>query len=68
MRNIICCILGHDIPEGYTKFEHLGCTEWDDCDIKEHQMAKMSFKCNRCSFVKEKVVKEYQLHPETKLK
>lgn len=61
MRNIICIFFDHKIPEGYSEFIHLGCTKWDNCNIKEHQIVDMIYKCERCDFKITKRVRLYEL-------
>ena len=64
MNNFICFLLNHKIPEAYHDFIHLGCLEWDGCDIKEHQMVDMVYKCERCDFTITKRVRLYMTHPK----
>lgn len=63
MRNIICCFFDHKILEAYSELKHIGCPHWDNCDIEEHQMVDIIYKCQRCDFTTIKRVHLYQLHP-----
>ena len=62
MINFICFLFNHKIPEAYSEFIHLGCIRWDNCDIKEHQMVDMVYKCERCNFKITKRVRLYEHH------